>query len=404
MSNTIIQVKRSATTSQPTNGSLTAAEPAYSYVSDKLFLGDSTGAGVITVGGKFYVDQQNVIFAYANAAYAQANAASGTAAADAAAGAFAKANSAYGHANGSFVHANGAFAAGNTTLTYAQAAFGHANGSYGHANAAFTKANSALTTAGGTITGDLVVQGNATFSGTITYANTQTLLIGDNILTLNADLPGDVAPSENAGIEVDRGSSANVSLLWNEGSDTWTFTNNGTTYAKIASNTDVEAVASTVGAAFAQANSAYGHANGAFSSGNTTLTYAQAAFGHANGAFTAANTSATTASAAFAKANTADTNAANASYLSVGTVPSARISGSYTGITGVGTITTGTWNGTAISVPYGGTGRTTANTNGILFGNGTGALNVTAAGTEGQVLQVSVAGVPQFGSLDGGNF
>ncbi len=50
----------------------------------------------------------------------------------------------------------------------------------------------------------------------------------------------------------------------------------------------------------------------------------------------------------------------NASSLSSGTVPSARMSGSYTGITGVGTITAGTWNGTTIAIADGGTGATTA--------------------------------------------
>ncbi len=48
-------------------------------------------------------------------------------------------------------------------------------------------------------------------------------------------------------------------------------------------------------------------------------------------------------------ANLTDLNATN---LTTGTVPSARISGSYTGITGVGTITAGTWNGTSISDAY----------------------------------------------------
>jgi hypothetical protein len=42
----------------------------------------------------------------------------------------------------------------------------------------------------------------------------------------------------------------------------------------------------------------------------------------------------------------------NASNLSSGTVPSAQISGSYTGITGVGTIATGTWQGSAIGASY----------------------------------------------------
>ena len=44
--------------------------------------------------------------------------------------------------------------------------------------------------------------------------------------------------------------------------------------------------------------------------------------------------------------------ALNASNISSGTLPSARISGSYTGITGVGTLTAGTWNATSISTTY----------------------------------------------------
>jgi effector-binding domain-containing protein len=45
-------------------------------------------------------------------------------------------------------------------------------------------------------------------------------------------------------------------------------------------------------------------------------------------------------------------SAINASNLSSGTVATARISGSYTGITGVGTISAGTWQGTSISTTY----------------------------------------------------
>ena len=52
----------------------------------------------------------------------------------------------------------------------------------------------------------------------------------------------------------------------------------------------------------------------------------------------------------------------NASNLSAGTVASARISGSYTGITGVGTVTAGTWQANTVGILYGGTGQTTANT------------------------------------------
>ena len=55
-----------------------------------------------------------------------------------------------------------------------------------------------------------------------------------------------------------------------------------------------------------------------------------------------------------------------------------------------------------IAVGDGGTGRGTFTTNGILFGNATGALKVTAAGTYGQVLQAGSDGTPVYGGIDGG--
>jgi hypothetical protein len=63
MANTTIQIKRSSVTTQP--ASLAAAEPAYSYLSDKLFIGDATGSSVIAIGGKYFIDQLNVAFSVA---------------------------------------------------------------------------------------------------------------------------------------------------------------------------------------------------------------------------------------------------------------------------------------------------------------------------------------------------
>jgi capsule polysaccharide modification protein KpsS len=94
----------------------------------------------------------------------------------------------------------------------------------------------------------------------------------------------------------------------------------------------------------------------------------------------------------------------NAANITSGTLNSGRLSGSYTGITGVGTLTAGTWNASTIGVPYGGTGRTSVTTNGIMYGQGSSALAVTSAGSEGQVLQAGTSGVPAFGDLDGGTF
>lgn len=72
----------------------------------------------------------------------------------------------------------------------------------------------------------------------------------------------------------------------------------------------------------------------------------------------------------------------------------------------VANLTGGTVSGLTanIAVGDGGTGRGTFTTNGVLFGNATGALKVTTAGTAGQILQVGQDGVPVFASVDGGTY
>jgi hypothetical protein len=82
-----------------------------------------------------------------------------------------------------------------------------------------------------------------------------------------------------------------------------------------------------------------------------------------------------------------------------------------TSITTLGTIATGTWNATTIAVNRGGTGATSLTSNGIVYGNGTSAVGVTAAGTwdatngVGQILSVNSAGVPTWtNTIDGGTF
>ena len=100
---------------------------------------------------------------------------------------------------------------------------------------------------------------------------------------------------------------------------------------------------------------------------------------------------------------------------------------------GTSVITGGTWNGGTIGTAYGGTGLTTFSAanyalystsssalvagtlpvaaggtnvtsftaNGIVYGNGTGSLGVTAAGTTGQVLVGNTGSAPTWGSLSG---
>ena len=83
-------------------------------------------------------------------------------------------------------------------------------------------ARGATTTADVTV-GGLVVSGNLTVNGTTTTVNSNTVAIGDSIIVLNVDEVG--TPSQNSGIEVERGTSANVSFLWDETADVWSLGN-----------------------------------------------------------------------------------------------------------------------------------------------------------------------------------
>jgi hypothetical protein len=75
-----------------------------------------------------------------------------------------------------------------------------------------------------------------------------------------------------------------------------------------------------------------------------------------------------------------------------------------TSLTTLGTITTGTWQSTDVGVAYGGTGASTFTSNGVLYGNGTGAVQVTAAGTDTYFLY-SNSGTPAWtNTVDGGTF
>jgi hypothetical protein len=79
-----------------------------------------------------------------------------------------------------------------------------------------------------------------------------------------------------------------------------------------------------------------------------------------------------------------------------------------TSLTTLGTVTSGTWQGTRLTVPFGGTGQTTLAANSVLLGNGTSGMLAVAPGTSGNVLSsngttwVSAApGAASAGTLTG---
>ena len=82
-----------------------------------------------------------------------------------------------------------------------------------------------------TITNDLTVGGNLNVTGTINSVSTTQVNIVDNKINLNTDFTG--SPTVDAGIRVERGTSADVEVLWNETNDNWTLTNDGTNYHAI---------------------------------------------------------------------------------------------------------------------------------------------------------------------------
>jgi hypothetical protein len=67
---------------------------------------------------------------------------------------------------------------------------------------------------------NLTVGGNLTVSGTTTTINTETINLADNIVLINSNETG--TPSQDGGIEIERGTSTNKTLLWDESADKWT--------------------------------------------------------------------------------------------------------------------------------------------------------------------------------------
>ena len=76
-----------------------------------------------------------------------------------------------------------------------------------------------------TVTGNLSVTGSTFGSATLDVDNYK--------ITLNASVTG--APTLNGEIEVNRGTSADVRIRWNESLDLWEYTNDGSAYSRIGS-------------------------------------------------------------------------------------------------------------------------------------------------------------------------
>ena len=386
MANTVIQLKFSTATATPTT--LNVAEPAYSYTSNTLFIGSPAGTGSIAIGGKFYLDQQQIIFNTANAAFTAANTGAASAGAfNQANAAFIAANSAGAYANSAFlaaniadakavtagsyansafivanssllidttqnnsitaaftaansagVYANGAFVAANTADTkatsagiYANGAFVAANTAQASATAAFIRANNSISAnAGGTITGSLVVTGNLTVQGNTTFVDTEILSVEDSLIKLANNNTADTLDIGFYGQYNSTGTKY-AGLARNAASDNF-FLFKGLT-ADPAGNTLATGSVTAANAATLIANvSAYSITIG----GQNIQTYTDNAYNTANAAFAKANTQDAinltqnnSITAAFSAANTAQVTATSAGVYANGAFAAANSAGSY---------------------------------------------------------------------------
>lgn len=180
-----------------------------------------------------------------------------------------QANTARNQANSAFDHAN-------TAYSHAGNAFNHANNAHNQANAAYSAANTKLNSSGGTISGNLIVTGNLFVEGDSTSFNVASLLIEDSEIYLNNN---QTTPSLNASIFAERGSSTDTFIRWNESTDKWGWSDDGSAFYSFddvrsglaTTNTTFGTINTNIGTAYSQANAAYGQANSAFAAANNRV-------------------------------------------------------------------------------------------------------------------------------------
>ena len=86
------------------------------------------------------------------------------------------------------------------------------------------------------LTGNATIGGNLNVTGNINSANVVDLFVEDRNITLQFGTSG--SPSANSQIFVDRGSSSNTFIIWNEGNDKFGFSNDGANITYFAETTD----------------------------------------------------------------------------------------------------------------------------------------------------------------------
>lgn len=138
---------------------------------------------------------------------------------------------------------------GDITTTSTTATIFNTNATTVDFAGAATTLNIGAATGTTTVGNSLVVTGDLTVNGTTTTLNTSELAVEDNTVVLNSNVTG--TPVANAGIEVERGTETNVSIIWNETSDLWSFTNDGSTFYDMVRKVSLDVTGDSATSSFA---------------------------------------------------------------------------------------------------------------------------------------------------------
>lgn len=364
--NTIIQILRSDVTAYPI--SLEPGEQAYSFVSDKLFIGNTDNT-VLTIGGQYYVDlldgatqinTGNTIVRRDNAGNAAFTMISVSDAA----------SQATDVVNKNYLDTRINALSSNTIYSGDIGVDGYSNVHTSNVDAG----GSVILVANNTVVSkftanlaeiyvaDTAIFGNLVVKGTTSAVNVQTLYVSNNEIILNANTTG--LPLINAYITVNRGTQDNAAIIWNEATNHWQIDNADGTIHDIVDTGGGQTIngTTTLNAASVTNN---------LDAGSLTV------FGSVNVNSLFSNT--------YVSASTLEVN-------STANVGSLYIQGVEVLAPNFG-----------LPVPYGGTGRVSVTANTIMYGNGTDSLGISNVPTAGQILQYRTDGI-KFGGLDGGVF
>lgn len=280
-----------------------------------------------------------------------------------------------------------------------------AEGLHVHASCAAATTGTLASITGGTVTYN---NGTAGVGATLTLSNPLTILDGYTLQPTNRILVKNEATQANNGIYtwatggtvLTRATDFDTSTEIASGD--FTFVSNGTQYANTGwVQTNPVTIVGTDAIVWQQFSGA-----GTYTAG-TGLTLTGSQFSITNTGVTAAAYGSSSAVGTFTvNAQGQLTTAATVSIaidgnqITSGVVGSAYISGSYTGITGVGTLTAGTWNASTIAALYGGTGQSSYTIGDLLVADTTTSLaKLSDVATGNALISGGVGAAPSYGKI-----